>query len=316
MSYLERPSTVGLPTSALIRRCMCLLAFFAMLVQSTPGRADEILADVQIVKVLERTVEIPGFGPASVDLVTYHDDTLLLNAYLDADFNQRRLVLYDGTYTTVVTSGSTLPDAPGRTVLDCYGTSLNAAEMALVCEFDNGQRALYRYQRGSGLFTRLVDTDTAVPDGTGTFSAFYAATIDGGVGVFYGIAANGARGIYRWDGALTRLVDYATPVPGGTGTFSHLSSLAFRDGIVAFVGRDAAGLRGVYHIDAGGALARVADTSTGVPGTPYSFEHFDQASVHDGTVFFNGFGGDVAGVYGSEGAAITLADTRMPMPGA
>ena len=291
-----------------------LLALILLGLQCAPGLADNVMAELEVVKVMERRGTIPGFGGADVALLDNRDDTVLVLATNGND--EPGLFLYDGTYTPVVSAGQVLPGAPGPFTGYWIAGVMNATTVVFLGSFANGGSAIYRYDRASGHYTPVVASGAAVPGGSGHFSAFFGLAVDDDRVIFMATATDGSRGIYRWDGALTPLVDYTTTVPGGTGTFSFFTGLAARDGIVAIGGRDVAGRLGIYRSENGGPLARVADTTTTVPGTTETFEHLDVAGIHDGEVYFTGFGGFVAGVYGGVQATTTVVDTRQPMPGA
>src|SRR5690349_14520492 len=67
----------------------------------------------------------------------------------------------------------------------------------------------------SATFTLIADTQTEVPDGSGTFSLFGdARAIEGGRIVFVGLDSVGASGIYSYQsGLLSVLADTHTVVP-------------------------------------------------------------------------------------------------------
>ncbi|MEQ8231806.1 MAG: hypothetical protein RLW61_07480 [Gammaproteobacteria bacterium] len=283
---------------------------------SVASLADDVLAELELVQVLPLSAPVEALGgEAILTLLNNQDDTLLL--YVSGPNQQRGCFLYEGgSYTAVAVSGQMLPGAPGPLVDTSVSGMISATSVVFRATFADGGSAVYRYDRGSGNHTLVAASGAAVPGGSGTFSHFFSLAADGDRVMFVGVADDGGRGIYRWDGALTRLADYATAVPGGAGTFSFLGFAAARDDIVAFRGRDATGADGIFRSDGGGPLTRVADTTTTVPGTAVTFDHLEVAGIHDGIVFFRGFGGVVAGVYGGAQAAIILADTRRAMPGA
>ena len=66
-------------------------------------------------------------------------------------------------------------------------------------------------------FTKVVDTDTPIPGGTGTFVGLdvLPALSEGNV-AFYGQASS-QEGIYAFiDGSLDVVADLSTPIPGGS----------------------------------------------------------------------------------------------------
>src|SRR5947209_689943 len=92
------------------------------------------------------------------------------------------------------------------------------------------------------IFTTIANSNTAIPGGTGNFTAFSAAgpAVDAAGDVaFVGWQVNTQVGLYASVGGnLTRFVDPTTVIPGFSQTF-HLAtspSFAFDNGQAAFVG--------------------------------------------------------------------------------
>jgi hypothetical protein len=87
-------------------------------------------------------------------------------------------------------------------------------------------------------FTRIADTQTAVPGGTGTFTVFAdARAIGSGEVAFIGYDSALAPGIYSYQGGLLGVVaDTHTTVPGTTDTFSDFFDVAIDGALVAFTG--------------------------------------------------------------------------------
>jgi uncharacterized repeat protein (TIGR01451 family) len=135
------------------------------------------------------------------------------------------------------------------------------------------------------VFTKIIDDQTARPDGMGDFyigSPLSYPALDGNTVVFQDItnsnnslwsasASAGATG-------LAKLADLQTPVPGGVGTFTLFNNQTERikDGVVFFEGLDSnpvdAFHGGLYTIPAaGGAISRVVDYNTPAPdaGGPF-----------------------------------------------
>jgi hypothetical protein len=172
---------------------------------------------------------------------------------------------------------------------------------------------------GPILFETVADTRTPIPGGTGTFDFFTFPAIGPRV-VFYA-AGRTDLGIYAGGpGALGVLYDTRTPIPGGTGNFADFTPPSVGRGRVAFLGAGAGGQQGVYT-DIGGALVRVADLSTPVPGGSGTFTGFGGLQGLPDTdgvgVAFGATGaGGRPGVYRTAGGAVVrVADTDTPQPG-
>src|SRR4030095_9281072 len=86
--------------------------------------------------------------------------------------------------------------------------------------------------------TRIADTQTAVPGGTGTFTIFAdARAIGGGKVAFIGYDSALAPGIYSYQGGLLGVVaDTHTTLPGTTDTFSDFFDVTIDGALVAFTG--------------------------------------------------------------------------------
>ncbi len=85
-------------------------------------------------------------------------------------------------------------------------------------------------------FTKIADTETPVPGGSGNFSLFAdARALDGDVAVFYAFDAVSQGGIYIFrEGVLDVLVDENTQIPGSQDTFTSFFGVSIENGIVTF----------------------------------------------------------------------------------
>jgi len=122
-------------------------------------------------------------------------------------------------------------------------------------------------------FKRIVDTNTAIPGGSGNFISFTDSfvSVDQGDVAFDAIigtddSGGPASGIYTYIGGnLGKVADLDTPLPGGTGNFTNAHEPCLDDGNVAFAGSGNDQQWGFYT-NLGGSLSAVADTNTPVPG--------------------------------------------------
>ncbi len=164
-------------------------------------------------------------------------------------------------------------------------------------------------------FTKLVDTNTAIPDGNGSFSSLILPAVSAGALVFNGSGSGGQEGIYVADGGLRTVADRNTAIPSGTGTFSDLASNAAISGDrVAFVGAGSGGQLGLY-LDDGSSLGVVADTTTTVPGGSATFTSFGTPALSGSALVFVGFdsGGSQA-LYRYDGTLSVVADQSTAIP--
>ena len=168
-----------------------------------------------------------------------------------------------------VSSGNALVKIADTTTLRPGGTgtfssfgplSVDATGVAFIAqdrqEGDSGETGSFKagvYLAQSGSIRTVADTDTPIPDGTGTFTQFRTRTtaqgpaLDGGAVVFSASGLDGQEGIYStFGGSLHRVVDLDDMLDGKT-----LDSLAtglngFDAGQIAFWARFDDGSEGIF----------------------------------------------------------------------
>ncbi len=89
------------------------------------------------------------------------------------------------------------------------------------------------------LFTKIADTSTPIPGGTGDFTGFAVApALSGSTAAFFGLGSGIQEGLYTGTGGtLTTIADTNTTIPGGTGSkYSSFASPSISGGTVAFSG--------------------------------------------------------------------------------
>lgn len=187
-------------------------------------------------------------------------------------------------------------------------------------------------------FEKIVDTNTSIPGGPGTFQSFGSGvSLDNGNVAFEG--TNGLpgeqgfrRGIYtNIAGRLNVVADTDTPIPDGTGNFKGFGEVfgspSLDNGNVAFIGFDEFNTEeggynqeGIYT-DIGGRLNVVADKNNPIfAGNEYNL--FNRPSLDDGNVAFGTTDQDYpeppdkGGVYTNiNGKLNVVADLNTPIPG-
>ncbi len=113
-------------------------------------------------------------------------------------------------------------------------------------------------------FTKIADTNTPIPDGSGNFTGIGNPAISGGTVGFLGSGSGSQQGIYTGTGGtVAKIADTNTLTPNGSGNFSGFSNPAISGGTVAFFGFGS-GQQGIFT-GAGGTLSTVADTNTANP---------------------------------------------------
>ncbi len=117
---------------------------------------------------------------------------------------------------------------------------------------------------------------------------------------------------------FTKIADASTAIPGGTGSFidSNFGSPAIYGTNVAFYGKGSSGQQGVY-LWSGGALSRVADLTTAIPGGSGNFTNFssyEQFVTSGGAVLFVARG--TSGIYKKSGGTLSrVVDRSFAVPG-
>ncbi len=176
--------------------------------------------------------------------------------------------------------GDPIPDLEGAFLQDFFTCSLDGGGLGFTAYASGGPLppSLGVYGTRGGLQT-IANVLTAVPGGDGTFTSFgFNPTYDAGEAAFVAGSAAGS-GLYRGDVALQVVADETTPIPGGTGTFTGFADgPTIRGDTVAFRASGSGGQRGVYARR--GALFRVADTATPIPGGSGTFVSFSELTHH------------------------------------
>jgi hypothetical protein len=183
---------------------------------------------------------------------------------------------------------------------------------------------------GAGwVFTRIANTKTAIPTGSGDFLSFeHAAALRTTAPwiVFRGTGSSGQAGVYLFDGtALDVVANTSTAIPSGSGSFAAFEQADLDTVLqtdpphIVFRGRGSSAQDGIYMVT-GGVLVRIADAGaagTSIPGGSGTFVTFGGASIENGLVAFSGSGSSDSGVYQSDndGPVELVADTNTAIPG-
>ncbi len=149
-------------------------------------------------------------------------------------------------------------------------------------------------------FTKVADTNTPIPGGTGTFEGFGDPSLDGGKVAFAGKTANEIiHGIYtNVSGSLVRVADANTPIPDGTGTFRLLGDPSLDGGNVAFAGENVFEFFQGIYTDLGGTLAKVIDTTDSLDGKTIQTLEMGREGLSEGQIAFRAIFSDLSsGIY-------------------
>ena len=172
-------------------------------------------------------------------------------------------------------------------------------------------------------FTRIANSTTLIPNGSGGFNSFGTPSISATTVAFTGFGSSAQQGIYAGTSTATLAVvaNKSTTIDGGTGTFTGFSNPSISGTTVAFVGQGTSSQEGVYTGTAGGTPGRVASTATLIPGGSGNFTNFRPSgtpapSISGTTAAFVGLGSGQSGVYagtsGNNPAKVANTSTAIP----
>jgi ELWxxDGT repeat protein/VCBS repeat-containing protein len=218
-------------------------------------------------------------------------------------------------------------------------------EAAFIGDGSGGQQGLYAVSFGDASCDNapvvLVDLETPLPGGAGTFTSLSEPTLSAIPGdpcheaAFIGNGSGGQQGLYAvsfgdasCSSSPVRLVDLGTSIPGGSGSFTalHEPSLSFTPGDpcheAAFIGDGPGGQQGVYSLSFGDTAcaaspAAIADRSTSIPQGLGAFTGFEVVSSSSGHTAFLGTGaGGQKGIYlaSTLTKVVDLSDTLTGAP--
>jgi hypothetical protein len=226
-------------------------------------------------------------------------------------------------FTRIADTTTAIPNGSGN-FTGWLSPSVFGSTIAFTGSGGGNQEGVYTRSIGGGPLSRVADTNTPVPGGTGTFSFIDDSSVSGSTLEFRAGASSPPVGIYTvptGGGPLSVVANTNTAIPGGTGNFSGMSNTSLSGTTVAFSGGGSSGQRGVYTSSAGGPLTRIADTNTPIPSGTGTFANagLPGVSVFGSTVAFYGSGsGGQQGIYTAStggGSLARIADTNTPFPG-
>lgn len=152
----------------------------------------------------------------------------------------------------------------------------------------NGQVGYYKFD-GTNL-TKVVDTSTAAPSGTGNFTnySFFAYGVDTTNFAFHGTDAGGMAGLYLLNGATPTLIANTNTLAPVSGVpFAAFGQPAVHNGKVAFFGFGPGSLYSGAFLYSAGTLTRLFDTNTvSFPGGVGTLAFSSQLAHENDTIAF------------------------------
>jgi hypothetical protein len=227
------------------------------------------------------------------------------------------------TFTKVADSGTAIPGGSGS-FTSFTAPSISGSTVAFLGGGASSQNGVYSGLASGGSVGVVADLNTAIPSGTGNFTALGSPAVSGSTVAFVGVGNSNQQGIYAGSaagGSLTLVVNHSSAIPNGSGTFVNIVSPSISGSTIAFLA-SGSDQQGIYTGSAsGGSLARVADLNTAVPGGTGNFNLFGNTvpSISGSTVaFLGGWSTNQQGVYtgsASGGSVSRVADFSTAIPG-
>jgi hypothetical protein len=232
------------------------------------------------------------------------------------------------SFTRVADTSSAVPGGSGTFSGFGAGSAAPAISGSAVVFYGrdsgSGTPGVYTGTTAGGPLSVVADFHTVAPGQSGTFNFFYpgANSVSGSVVAFPGQVST-VHGVYIGSvtgGSLFRVVDSTTTLPGGGGTFTEPSATAISGTTVAFYSTTSGSGQGIYTATTGGgSLARMADTTTIVPGGSVPFTSFGGLTLSGSTVAFQGKnnGPTANGIYTGDvptGTLTRIADFTTTIP--
>jgi hypothetical protein len=216
-----------------------------------------------------------------------------------------------GGLAAVADSSMVAPDNDGRLFGGFSRPSLHAGEVAFTAEVEVTSSSFYYAVFTTGSLAEVAGPGTAVPGGGSFLGSFFgSATRDGADVVFFGEGPISEYGLYRsGPGGIAAIARNGDPMPDSGGkTFGPLTGQATaRGGMAAFGAVDSTFAHFGMYLAGPGGIARVADSTTAIPGESGQFLSFGPASLDDGAVAFIGyrFAGDEGGLFTTLGGGLS-----------
>jgi hypothetical protein len=152
-------------------------------------------------------------------------------------------------------------------------------------------------------FKKVVDTNTAVPNGTGNFTNLYPASISSGNIVFRGLDASSKSGIYSVIGGKLRVVaDTNTPIPGTSEKFQSFTTPSISGLNIAFSGAGAT--TGGLYIVKQGNISLAAPNGLTVTNPDDTFRNFAGPAISGSNLATIGSVSEASGYSGNRDLAV------------
>ncbi|MDM9384260.1 PEP-CTERM sorting domain-containing protein [Chlorogloeopsis sp. ULAP01] len=196
----------------------------------------------------------------------------------------------DGALIKIADTNTPIPGIPlGKgNFVSVSQPSISGNNVVFAAQETYTHHGIYTNTGIGGALIEIADAKTPGLFGNSSFNYLRDPSIDGR-NVVFSTYSTGKRGVYTntgFDGALVKIADTNTPIPDSAGNFSYFSSPTISGNNVAFYG-EGSNTRGVYaNIGVGGALVKIADTNTPIPGGVGNFVSVLEPSISGNNVAF------------------------------
>ena len=221
-----------------------------------------------------------------------------------------------GVLGKVADQNTLIPGGTGDFLSFAASPALSGGNALFLGHGGSGQQGIYLCHPGDpcqpGDPVKIVDLNTAIPGGTGSFIAIPTDPMISGQNVaFIGNGSGGQQGVYAsFPQDPVRIADLNSAVPGGTGKFLAFGGSGTTPGAVisgttvAFIGTSAGG-GGIYVQIPQDPIRRAVDFNTAIPGGSGNFNRFWNLSL-DGTnlAFVGGLENFDTGIIAEQGVYV------------
>ncbi len=245
---------------------------------------------------------------------------LKLSALTALAFATAASVSAQATFQKVADTATSIPGGSG--VFTDFRPAVSGKDVGIFYgKGSSGQVGYYQFD-GTAL-TKLVDTGTAAPGGTGNFTnySFFAYGVDTTNFSFHGTDAGGMSGLYLLSGATPALIaNTNTTAPVSGVKFANFGQPAVHNGKVAFFGFGPGSLYNGAFLYSAGTLTRLFDTNTvSFPGGAGKLAFSSQLAYENDTIAFwavdTGLGSR-QGIFSFSNSVLSLlAVTNQTIPG-
>jgi hypothetical protein len=225
----------------------------------------------------------------------------------DAQLNKGIYLSKNGTLSRIADQSTAFPGAGNNEFISDLAFPVIAGDAVAFVAFNQNFEA-HLLQSSAGQLKVLVGPNTSIPGVSQGFVAITSPSADGDKIAFRGVSnVGGNDGIYLSTPAGVQVIaDTNTLVPGTNRKFTSFNApghVVLEGNQVAFLANDEQG-GGVYWFD-GQQLRTIANYQRSIPEGVGSYDYFDEVSLNNGTVYFEGGNGTTQGVYAStEGVII------------